>query len=264
MQNILAKICNTKKDEIVEQKKIHNQDFFIESSKKIATKNKFFFKKKILSDLNNKGVAIIAEIKKASPSKGIISNNFDPKIIASSYTTNGASCLSVLTDNEYFKGDISYLSLVKSVTDLPILRKDFIIDEYQIYQSKFYKADCILLIASVLDSNQLLEFESIAHFLGLDVLVEIHDEEELKKIEGMKTELIGINNRDLKTFKTDISNSIKLGKLISADKIIISESGINTREDVILMRQNKINTFLVGERFMREQDPGAALKILFG
>ena len=204
------------------------------------------------------------KLKKASPSKGIISNNFDPKVIASSYTINGASCLSVLTDNKYFKGDISYLQLVKGVTDLPILRKDFIIDEYQIYQSKFYRADCILLIASILDSNQLLEFENIAYSLGLDVLVEIHDEEELKKIERMKTKLVGINNRDLKSFKTDISNSIKLGKLISADKTVVSESGINTREDVNLMRQNKINTFLVGEKFMREQDPGAALKILFG
>ena len=263
MQNILAKICNTKKNEIVEQKKIHNQEFFIESLKKIATKNKFYFKKKILSDLNNKGLAIIAEIKKASPSKGIISNNFDPQVIASSYTINGASCLSVLTDNQYFKGDLSYLNLVKEVTDLPLLRKDFIIDEYQIYQSKFYKADCILLIASILDENQLLEFESIAHSLGMDVLVEIHNEEELKKIERMKTELIGINNRDLRTFKTDILNSIELGKLISDDKTVVTESGINTREDINLMRQNKINTFLVGERFMREQDPGAALKILF-
>ena len=263
MENILTKICNTKKNEIVEQKKIHNQDFFIENSKKIAVNNKFLFKKKILSDLNNKGVAVIAEIKKASPSKGIISNNFDPQVIASSYTISGASCLSVLTDNQYFKGDLSYLNLVKDVTDLPLLRKDFIIDEYQIYQSKFYNADCILLIASILETNQLLELESIAHSLGMDVLVEIHDEEELKKIERMQTELIGINNRDLKTFKTDISNSIKLGKLISNNKIVVTESGINTREDINLMRHNKINTFLVGERFMREQDPGAALKLLF-
>jgi len=263
MENILTKICNTKKNEIAEQKKIHNQDFFIESSKKIVAENKFLFKEKILSDLNKKGLAVIAEIKKASPSKGVISNNFDPKVIASSYTINGATCLSVLTDNQYFQGDISYLNHVKSVTDLPILRKDFIIDEYQIYQSKFYKADCILLIASILDANQLLEFEKIAHSIGLDVLVEIHDEEELKKIEGMKTQLIGINNRDLRTFKTDISNSIKLGKLISDNKTVVSESGINTREDVNLMRQNNINTFLVGERFMREQDPGAALKSLF-
>ena len=263
MENILTKIFNTKKDEIVEQKKKYSKDFFIESSKKITADNKFLFKKKILSDLKNKGLAVIAEIKKASPSKGIISHNFDPKAIAISYTINGASCLSVLTDNQYFKGDISYLNLVKGVTDLPVLRKDFIIDEYQIYQSKFYKADCILLIASILDANQLVEFENIAHTLGMDVLVEVHDEEELKKIERMKTELIGINNRDLRTFKTDISNSIKLGKLISDNKTVVSESGINTKEDVNLMRQNKINTFLVGERFMREQDPGAALKILF-
>ena len=263
MQNILTKIFNTKKDEIVEQKKNYSKDFFIESFSQQPSTNKFLFQEKILSDLDNKGLAVIAEIKKASPSKGVISNNFDPKVIASSYTINGASCLSVLTDNQYFQGDISYLNHVKSVTDLPILRKDFIIDEYQIYQSKFYKADCILLIASILDSNQLLEFESIAYSLGLDVLVEIHDEEELKKIERMKTELIGINNRDLRTFKTDISNSIKLGKLISDNKTVVSESGINTREDVNLMRQNNINTFLVGERFMREQDPGAALKSLF-
>lgn len=264
MENILTKICDTKKDEVAEQKKIHNQDFLIESSKKIAAENKFLFKKKILSDLKNKGSAVIAEIKKASPSKGIISKDFDVKKVANSYTKNGASCLSVLTDKHYFMGDISYLNLVKNVTDLPILRKDFIIDEYQIYQSKFYKADCILLIASVLDSNQLLEFEIIAHTIGLDVLVEIHDVDELKKIEKMKTSLIGINNRDLKTFQTDITNSIKLGKLIPADKIVVTESGINTKEDIDLMKQNKINTFLIGERFMRESDPGSALKLLFG
>ena len=263
MENILTKICNTKKDEIVEQKKNYSKDFFIESFGQQPVTDTFLFKKKILLDLNKKGLAVIAEIKKASPSKGIISNNFDPKVIASSYAINGASCLSVLTDSQYFKGDISYLNLVKGVTDLPILRKDFIVDEYQIYQSKFYKADCILLIASILDSNQLLEFESIAHSLGIDVLVEIHNEEELKKIEPMKTELIGINNRNLKTFKTDIFNSIQLGKLIPDNKTVVSESGINTREDVNLIRQNKINTFLVGERFMREQDPGTALKLLF-
>ena len=264
MENILSKICNTKKDEIVEQKKKYSKDFFIDSFSLQPATNKFLFKEKILTDLNVKGLAVIAEIKKASPSKGIISNNFDPQVIASSYTINGASCLSVLTDNQYFKGDLSYLNLVKEVTDLPLLRKDFIIDEYQIYQSKFHKADCILLIASILDENQLLEFEGIAHSLGMDVLVEIHNEEELKKIERMKTELIGINNRDLQTFKTDITNSIKLGKLISDNKTVVSESGINSRENVNWMRQNKINTFLVGERFMREQDPGAALKLLFG
>ena len=150
------------------------------------------------------------------------------------------------------------------MTDLPILRKDFIIDEYQIYQSKFYKADCILLIASILDSSQLLEFENIAHTIGLDVLVEIHDVDELKKIEHMKTSLIGINNRNLKTFQTDITNSINLGKLIPGDKIVVTESGINTKEDIDLMKKNKIKTFLVGERFMRESDPGSALKSLFG
>ncbi len=235
MENILTKICNTKKDEIAEQKKIHNQNFFIDSFNQLSVAKKFLFKKKILSVLNEKGSAVIAEIKKASPSKGIISKDFDVLKVASSYTNNGASCLSVLTDSQYFMGDISYLNLVKNVTDLPILRKDFIIDEYQIYQS-----------------------------IGLDVLVEIHDEEELKKIELMKTPLIGINNRNLKTFKTDIINSLNLGKLIPSDKIIVTESGINTKEDIDLMKQNKINTFLVGERFMRESDPGSALKSLFG
>ena len=263
MENILTKICNTKKDEIVEQKKIYNQDFFIESFTQVPVANEFPFKKKLRTDLNNNGFAVIAEIKKASPSKGIISKNFDVKKIASSYATNGASCLSVLTDVQYFKGDITYLNLAKSVTNIPILRKDFIIDEYQIYQSKFYKADCILLIASILDSSQLLDFENIAHTIGLDVLVEIHNVDELKNIEHMKTSLIGINNRNLKTFQTDIKNSINLGKLISGDKIVVTESGINTKEDIGLMKQNRINTFLVGERFMRESDPGGALKLLF-
>ena len=263
MENILSKICDTKKDEVAEQKKIHNQDFFINSFSQLPVAKEFLFKKKIITDLNEKGLAVIAEIKKASPSKGVISKDFDVKKVASSYTINGASCLSVLTDNHYFMGDISYLNLVKNVTDLPILRKDFIIDEYQIYQSKFYKADCILLIASILDSSQLLEFENIAHTIGLDVLVEIHDVDELKKIENMKTSLIGINNRNLKTFQTDITNSINLGKLIPGDKIVVTESGINTKEDIDLMKKNKIKTFLIGERFMRESDPGSALKSVF-
>ena len=175
---------------------------------------------------------LLLKLKKQVPVKGLFQKDFDVKKVARSYTINGASCLSVLTDNQYFKGDITYLNLVKNVTDLPILRKDFIIDEYQIYQSKFYKADCILLIASILDSTQLLEFENIAHTIGLDVLVEIHDVKELKKIEQMKTSLIGINNRNLKTFETDIMNSINLGKLIPGDKIVVTESGINNKEDV--------------------------------
>ena len=177
-KNILEEIVWYKDTEIKNFKKIISLEDLIKKLDKLPIPKDF--RKSILQSKIKPGV--IAEIKKASPSKGVISNNFDPKLIATSYTINGASCLSVLTDNQYFKGDLSYLNLVKGVTDLPILRKDFIIDKYQIYQSKFHKADCILLIASILDANQLLEFESIAHSLGMDVLVEIHDEEELKKL----------------------------------------------------------------------------------
>ena len=205
---------------------------------------------------------MIAEIKKASPSKGIIRQNFDPILIAKSYEKGGAACLSVLTDRDYFQGHPDFIKQVKSSTKLPVLRKDFIIDPYQIYESRALGADCILLIVAALDLEKMKELESIANDLGMAVLVESHNQLELDAALELNTALIGINNRDLKTFEVSLKTSIDLVKTIK-DRIPITESGIFNHEDVKLMNENHINSFLVGQAFMREADPGDALYELF-
>ncbi|MFM2344986.1 MAG: Indole-3-glycerol phosphate synthase [Pseudomonadota bacterium] len=209
--------------------------------------------------------AVIAEIKKASPSKGIICTNFIPEQIAQEYEKNGAACLSVLTDEDYFKGKIEYLEQARQATNLPVLRKDFIVDEYQIYQSALIGADAILLIASILSAEQMQYFEEIAHSLNLAVLPEIHHDDELEKSIKLKTKLLGINNRNLATFSVDLAQTINLLHKID-NKIIVTESGILAQEDVKLMQSHNVNTFLVGEAFMRENSPiasGKALSNLF-
>ncbi len=214
---------------------------------------------------DNNQSAVIAEIKQASPSKGIICNNFVPAEIAIAYQQNGASCLSVLTEEQYFKGKIEYLQQAKLVTSLPVLRKDFIIDEYQIYQSALIGADAILLIASILDEKQMIKFEEIAHSLNLAVLPEIHHENELDKAIKLKTPLLGINNRNLQTFAVDLAQTINLLPKIS-NKIIVTESGILDKNDVELMHSHQVKTFLVGEAFMKKDTPaeiGQALHQLF-
>ena len=207
-------------------------------------------------------VSVIAEIKRASPSQGLIRENFNPKDIAQSYQASQATCLSVLTDDLYFKGSLEDLAAVREVVDLPLLRKDFIVDEYQIYQSRFYGADCILLIASVLSDIQLKEFKEIAQELNLDVLVEVHDRPEMDRAKDLGFSLIGINNRDLKTFKVNLETTINLSEDLQ-DKIIVSESGIKTKEDVKKIMSSGTRTFLVGESFMRASNPGEELKKLF-
>ena len=232
--------------------------------------------KSYISDLNNtKGffesikdrydqglVSVIAEIKRASPSQGLIRENFNPRDIAISYQEHHSTCLSVLTDTTFFKGSLEDLSSVREVVDLPLLRKDFIVDEYQIYQSRFYGADCILLIASVLPDNQLIEFKEIAEELNLDTLVEVHDKSEMDRVRKLDFKLIGINNRDLKTFKVNLDTTINLSHNLT-DRIIISESGIQSREDIEKILTSGTKTFLVGESFMRASDPGQALEQLF-
>jgi indole-3-glycerol phosphate synthase len=203
--------------------------------------------------------AIIAEIKKASPSKGVIRENFDVAEIAATYAENGARCLSVLTDTHFFQGHPDYLALAKNHCPLPVLRKDFIIDSYQIYESLALGADCILLIVAMLDDIQLADFCHLAQELNMAVLVESHTREELDRALLLPTPLIGINNRSLHTFHTDIQLSIDLKKCIPEDKIIITESGINTREDIKLMQSHGINTFLIGESLMRAESIGNAL-----
>ena len=207
-------------------------------------------------------VSVIAEIKRASPSQGLIRENFSPKDIAKSYQASQATCLSVLTDAPYFKGSLEDLAAVREVVELPLLRKDFIVDEYQIYQSRFYGADCILLIASVLSDIQLKEFKEIAQELNLDVLIEVHDSVEMDRAKDLGFSLIGINNRNLKTFKVNLETTINLSKDIK-DKIMVSESGIKTKDDINKILSSGIKTFLVGESFMRASNPGEELKKLF-
>ncbi|CAM2979035.1 indole-3-glycerol phosphate synthase TrpC [Legionella worsleiensis] len=206
--------------------------------------------------------AIIAEIKKASPSKGLIREDFNVGEIATAYAQNGAKCLSVLTDKHFFQGHPDYLACAKSHCSLPVLRKDFIIDSYQIHESLALGADCILLIVAMLDDMQLTDFCQIAQELDLAVLVESHTQEELERALKLPTPLIGINNRSLHTFKTDMQLSIQLKQYIPEDKIIITESGINTRKDIELMQSHGINTFLIGESLMRSPNIGSALKEL--
>ena len=208
--------------------------------------------------------AVIAEIKKASPSKGIIRDNFEPVSIAKSYETAGAACLSVLTDSRFFKGSDEYLVDARLAVSIPVLRKDFIIDPYQIYEARCLGADCILLIVSILDKIRLKQFSDLAISLGMDVLVEVHDEEELELALEISPVLLGINNRNLRTFEVDLQVTLALLKKVPADTLVITESGIRTRQDVELMNENHVYGFLVGESFMRETDPGAMLSSLFG
>ena len=201
--------------------------------------------------LENKTEAIIAEIKKASPSAGIISENFDPILKAKEYESFGVSALSILTEEDYFLGNIQYLKDIRANTSLPILRKDFIVDDYQIYESKLIGADCILLIASILNDDELKVFSETAEKLKLDYIIEVHNEEELHRIENFSSAIIGVNNRNLKTFEVDINNSIKLKKIFKEDNIFISESGIKSKKDIQELQQHNINVFLIGESMMK-------------
>ena len=260
MTNILDKILITKKEEIAANKlakSIHDLEIDIQNNN-----NKRPFIAAIEERFVDKDIAVIAEIKKASPSKGIIRANFNPDQIAKSYENGGATCLSVLTDKDYFHGNPSYIQLVKNHCKLPVLRKDFMIDHYQIFESKALGADCILLIVAALELNQMKELESIAIELGMDVLVESHDEHELEKALQLKTKLIGVNNRNLKTFDVSLQTTISLLKEIPNDKITVTESGIFTLKDINLMKQHGIYSFLVGEAFMRDDDPGKSLQQL--
>jgi indole-3-glycerol phosphate synthase len=260
MTNILDKILISKKEEVASSKlakSIHDLENDIRNNNDMRP-----FIAAIEEKFISKDVAIIAEIKKASPSKGIIRANFNPDQIAKSYENGGATCLSVLTDKDYFQGNPSYIQLVKNHCKLPVLRKDFMIDHYQIFESKALGADCILLIVAALELNQMKELESLAAELDMDVLVESHDEHELEKALQLKTKLIGVNNRNLKTFDVSLQTTINLLKEIPNDKITVTESGIFTSQDINLMKQHGIYSFLVGEAFMRDDDPGKSLKQL--
>ncbi|WP_151703877.1 indole-3-glycerol phosphate synthase TrpC [Nitrincola alkalilacustris] len=206
---------------------------------------------------------IIAEAKKASPSKGVIRENFDPAAIARSYEQGGASCLSVLTDVDFFQGSDAYLQQARAACHLPVIRKDFIVDPYQILEARVLGADCILLIVAALNDEQLSSLTALTHELGMDVLIEVHTEEELMRILPLGTRLIGINNRDLHSFDVSLSNTYDLLPLIPADRVVVTESGIVTSDDVSAMRARNVHGFLVGEAFMRADEPGEKLRELF-
>ena len=213
--------------------------------------------------LRNKRPAVIAEIKKASPSRGVLRADFDPPAIARSYEKSGAACMSVLTDKQFFQGDAGHLKAARAACTLPALRKDFVIDPWQVQESRALGADCILLIAACLSPSQMLELEAAARELGMAVLVEVHDAAELEQASALKTPLIGINNRNLKTFETKLETTIDLLPRVPQGRIVVTESGILSPEDVARMRSHGVETFLVGEAFMRAADPGEALRGLF-
>ncbi len=207
--------------------------------------------------------AVIAEVKKASPSKGVIREHFVPSEIAASYEAGGAACLSVLTDSDFFQGSTQYLEEARAACNLPVIRKDFIIDAYQIYEARAMGADCILLIVSALSSESLNHLYDVARDLEMDVLIEVHDADELAVALPLGAELIGINNRNLRTFETSLNTTLDLLDTIPDNRIVVTESGIHTPADIELMRKHDVNSFLVGEAFMRAEDPGKQLRTLF-
>jgi indole-3-glycerol phosphate synthase len=208
--------------------------------------------------------AVIAEIKKASPSKGTLREDFDPAAIAAGYEAGGATCLSVLTDTEFFQGADEYLQQARAACSLPVLRKDFVIDPYQVYEARALGADCILLIVAALADGMLRELLQLAEHLDLDAVVEVHDADEMERALLTPASLIGVNNRDLRSFHTTLSTTLELLRGFPRDRVLVTESGIRTKADVKLMRDNGVHAFLVGEAFMKAQDPGARLRELFG
>lgn len=250
-------------DKITEKTKIRTEKLNINDLKEKVQnlpRKDFIFKNALSGDK----IKIISEIKKASPSKGLICQDFDPIKIAKEYNEAKTDCISILTEPYFFLGNNAYIKDVKKVTDIPILRKDFIIDEKQIYESKIIGADCILLICAILDEKKLKEFLNLAHKLCLSVLVEAHNEDEIKTALNCNAEIIGVNNRNLKTFEVDFNNTFKLRKLVPDDIIFVSESGIKTREDIIKLEENNVNAVLIGETFMKSKNKIEEIKKLRG
>ena len=255
----LQEIINYKKEEFTFRR---NQTNNFDLQSKIDKQTK---PRKFLENLNNPNkFNLIAEIKKASPSKWLIIKNFDPLELAKCYQDGGASCLSVLTDEKYFQGNNKYIDIIKKEIDLPILRKDFIIDPWQIKVSRSLGADCILLIMAVLNLEEAILLEKEALDLGMDVLVETHTHEEIKMANKLKSKLVGVNNRNLKTMEVDINNTIKLKKFIDPDKIIVAESGLKTHTDLKFFKDNGIINFLIGESLMKEKNLTLATKKILG
>ena len=262
MSDILDKIIAVKREEVAAGRAAKNEGSFRgEISDQSAPRG---FERAMRERIAAGQPAVIAEIKKASPSKGVLREDFQPAEIAKSYAAHGAACLSVLTDRQFFQGDEAYLRQARAACELPVLRKDFMIDPWQVFEARAMGADCILLIVAALSRTQLQELEHAAMELGMDVLVEIHDHAELDLALQLRSPLLGINNRNLRTFEVTLDTTIGLLKELPADRLVITESGILAREDVVKMQSHNVHGFLVGEAFMRAADPGVALAGLFG
>ena len=260
--DILQKILQRKREEITERSaKLSLQDLTALAQDADAPRG---FIAAIENKIAEGGAAVIAEIKKASPSKGLLRENFVPADIATSYASHGAACLSVLTDADYFQGSEAYLQQARAACELPVIRKDFIIDPYQVAEARAINADCILLIVAALDDETLQSLLAQAHELGMDVLMEVHDREEMQRALNTGARLIGINNRNLRTFDTTLDTTLGMLDMVPDDRILVTESGIHTPADVKRMRDNQVHAFLVGEAFMRAEEPGEKLAELFG
>ncbi len=269
MSDILQRILSVKRDEVAAARsRIPDARLRREAEASCAMTDWRLrprgFEAALRSKMAQGSAAVIAEIKKASPSKGVLREQFDPPVIAASYERAGAACLSVLTDVSFFQGSPDFLQSARAACTFPALRKDFLIDAYQVWEARAWGADCILLIAAALDDAQMADLEECARSVNMDVLVEVHDGDELDRALRLKTPLLGINNRNLRTFEVSLQNTLQLLGRIPADRLVITESGILSRADVDLMRANQVHAFLVGEAFMRAPDPGEALRGLFG
>lgn len=264
MSDILNKILATKRDEVAAGEKVLPLTELRSIAEAAAnTHASRDFVGAIRDKLAAKHSAVIAEIKKASPSKGIIRANFQPADIAAAYAAHGAACLSVLTDRQYFQGAPEYLQAARAACSIPVLRKDFIIAPYQVYEARSMGTDAILLIVAALDQGLMVELEALAEELGMAVLVEVHDAAELQRALALRTPLLGINNRNLRTFEVSLDNTLALLPAIPPERMVVTESGILARSDVAMMRTHGVNAFLVGEAFMRAADPGSELATLF-
>ncbi len=259
--DILKKIIHRKEQEIAERKQGKAIDVVMGETKTASPVRGFVDSMK--QRIANNEPAVIAEIKKASPSKGVMRENFKPAEIAKSYQAGGASCLSVLTDIDFFQGSDDYLIQARNACDLPVIRKDFMVDPYQVYEARAMGADCILLIVAVLADDQMSALYLLARELGMDVLIEVHDEAELHRALPLGADLVGINNRNLRDFSTSLDTTLDLLAQIPDDRIVVTESGIHTVEHIQLMRDHHVNAFLVGEAFMRAEEPGKELNKLF-
>jgi indole-3-glycerol phosphate synthase len=265
MSDILNKILAVKADEVAQAKKFRSLASLrgdVESDAELRRSLRGF-EASLRQRIAAGAAGVIAEVKKASPSKGVLRADFRPADIAASYAANGAACLSVLTDVQFFQGAVDYLVQARAACAIPVLRKDFMIDPYQVYEARAMGADCILLIVAALDHGLMAELEACAHDLGMDVLVETHNGEELDAALKLKTALLGVNNRNLRTFETSLQNTLDLLPRIPPEKLVITESGILNTADVERMRAADVHAFLVGEAFMRAADPGAELQRLF-